>query len=304
MALLYRLCAGRIFQPALQTKQQIQALLAECGTRPKHRFGQNFMIDGNLLRLLAGAGELSAGDLAIEIGPGTGSLTEELLSAGCRVVAVEIDRDLAQSLRTRLGGHPRLRLIEGDALAGKHALGAELLAEIQSAKSARLVANLPYNIASPLVIELLIAGVGLLAFTVQKEVAQRLKASAASEHYGPLSVMAQLLADVELLRTIPPQAFWPMPKIDSALVRMTRRDRLGPKAADFSRFMHGVFSFRRKMLRKAILSAGRTEAQADAALAAVGLSPRMRPEELSPDQWLGLYDNINAAPSSSTASAV
>jgi 16S rRNA (adenine1518-N6/adenine1519-N6)-dimethyltransferase len=304
MPALYRLYAARIFLPALQTKQQIQALLAECGTRPKHRFGQNFMIDGNLLRLLAKAGGLSADDLAIEIGPGTGSLTEEILSAGCRAVAVEIDRDLAQLLRTRLGANPRFHLIEGDALAGKHALCAELLTEIHNAKSVKLVANLPYNIASPLVIEMLIAGVGLLAFTVQKEVAQRLKAAAGSEHYGPLSVMAQLLSEVELLRTIPPQAFWPMPRIESALVRMTRRDRLGAKAADFSRFMHGVFSFRRKMLRKAILSAGSTEAQADAALAAGGLSPRIRPEELSPDQWLGLYDNINPAPSSSTASAV
>ena len=167
------------------------------------------------------------------------------------MAAVEIDRDLAAMLRTRLAGRGNFTLIEGDALAGKHALNAELLALLRSARDAgrpcKLVANLPYNIASPLIIELLIAGVGLLAFTVQKEVAERLRAAAGSEEYGALSVMAQLLGTVELLRTLPPQAFWPAPRIDSALVRVTRRDRLGAQAGEFSNFVHGLFSFRRKM---------------------------------------------------------
>src|SRR4051812_46698632 len=162
-----------------QTKNEIRSLLAGVNANgPRHRFGQNFMIDQNLVRLVADAGELSAGDLCLEIGPGTGTLTEELLERAGRVVAVEIDRDLARLLRERFGARESFRLIEGDALANKHTLNAELLAAIAEGRSAglrpKLVANLPYNIASPLVIELLIAGVDLLAFTVQKEVADRL----------------------------------------------------------------------------------------------------------------------------------
>jgi 16S rRNA (adenine1518-N6/adenine1519-N6)-dimethyltransferase len=154
------------------------------------------------------------------------------------------------------------------------------------------------------VIELLIAGVQLLAFTVQKEVALRLKAQAGMEEYGPLSVMAHLLARVEILRTLPPQAFWPRPKVESALVRMTRQDRLGNNAAAFSQFVHGVFSYRRKMLRKALMEAGTAEAAADAALAGAGLSGRLRPEELSPDQWLDLFERIRPPTRSSAASAM
>jgi 16S rRNA (adenine1518-N6/adenine1519-N6)-dimethyltransferase len=282
-----------------QTKQQIQALLDAAELSPKHRFGQNFMIDGNLLRLVARAGELTADDLAIEVGPGTGSLTEEILAAGCQVVAVEIDHDLARLLRERMGNLSHFKLIEADALAGKHAIHSELLAEIAAAKHAgrtvKLVANLPYNSACPLVIELLIAGVELLAFTVQREVADRLRAGAGSDMYGPLSVMAQLLARVEVLRTLPPQAFWPAPKVESALVRMRREDRLGKRAQDVSRFVHEVFSYRRKMLRKAMVESGVAEKKAEAAMAAVGVEPTIRPERLTPEQWLKLFEAVTSA---------
>src|SRR5689334_14732088 len=111
-----------------QTKQEIQSLLAGADTAPRHRFGQNFMIDQNLVRLVADAGELSASDWCFEVGPGTGTLTEELLSRSARVTAVEIDRDLAGLLRERLGGRETFTLIEGDALQTKHELNAELQA--------------------------------------------------------------------------------------------------------------------------------------------------------------------------------
>src|SRR5436190_5610630 len=219
-----------------QTKHEIQALLAGAGTEPRHRFGQNFMVDQNLVRLVADAGNIAPGDLVIEVGPGTGTLTEEILSRGAQVVAVEIDRDLAGVLRERFAENDRFALIEGDALAGKHQLNSELVAAIWrngkalspqpspgvpgegagGTASVKLVANLPYNIASPLVIELLTAGVDLLAFVVQKEVADRLRATESSDACGPLSVMAQLLSNVEQLRTLTPTALWPAPKYESA----------------------------------------------------------------------------------------
>jgi 16S rRNA (adenine1518-N6/adenine1519-N6)-dimethyltransferase len=276
-----------------QSKQQIRALLAGANTQPRHRFGQNFMIDQNLVRIVADAGMVAATDFVIEVGPGTGTLSEELLARGASVVAVEIDRDLAGLLRERFDGQPRFRLIEGDALSSKHVLNEELIRQLAAARDdadhhrpVKLVANLPYNIASPLIIELLIAGVDLLAFTVQKEVADRLRAEAGTNDYGPLSVMAQVLARVEVLRTLPPQAFWPAPKIDSALVRLTREPKLDPAAAPvFGRFVHKIFSFRRKTLRRALTEAG---LDASAILAATAIDGTVRPEVLSVEQLMSL----------------
>jgi 16S rRNA (adenine1518-N6/adenine1519-N6)-dimethyltransferase len=276
-----------------QTKHEIQALLEQAGGRPRQRFGQNFMIDQNLVRLVADAARVAVDDLAIEVGPGTGTLTEELLARAGRVVAVEIDRDLAAMLRGRLGADDKFTLIEGDALAGKHGLNAGLLAIIREAavrkQPVKLVANLPYNIASPLVIELLTEGVDLLAFTVQREVADRLRAAPGTDAYGGLSVMAQLLADVEFLRTLPPQAFWPAPKIASALVRLTRRDRLGARARGFSEFVQRLFSARRKTLRKGLELGGY---DADRALLAARLDAKVRAEQLAPEQLLELFGQL------------
>jgi 16S rRNA (adenine1518-N6/adenine1519-N6)-dimethyltransferase len=275
----------------MQTKQQIQSLLTQAGLSPRHRFGQNFMIDQNLLRIVAEAGNPSAGDLVIEVGPGTGTLTEEILSRGAEVLAVEIDRDLAGLLRERFKDEPRFRLIEGDALDSKHSLNAQLLEAIKLAQDPpKLIANLPYNIASPLIIELLLAGVKLLAFTVQKEVAERLRASPGTDAYGALSVMVQLLAKVEVLRTLPPAAFWPAPKIESALVRLTRDDRVGVTARGFSRFLQGLFSSRRKTLRKSLVQMNHDP---DAALSDLQLDPAIRGETLNPEQLVLLYDALS-----------
>ena len=280
-----------------QTKHQIEALLAEAGSNgPRHRFGQNFMIDQNLVRLVADAGQVRRDDLVIEVGPGTGTLTEELLDRSDEVVVVEIDRDLARMLRNRFESRPNFKLIEGDALAGKHELNADLLSLLASARRARrplkLVANLPYNIASPLVIGLLIEATDLLAFTVQKEVAERLRAGAGGDAYGPLSVIVQMMARVEILRTLPPQAFWPSPRVESSLVRLTRDDRLGARARPFGQFVHSIFSFRRKTLRRALAHAGH---DADAVLTAAGFDGGLRPEAFSPEQLLRLYEAAAAA---------
>lgn len=279
-----------------QSKSIISGLLASVGTHPKHRFGQNFMVDQNLVRVIAESGGPTAGDLVIEVGPGTGTLTETVLESGAEVVAVEIDRDLAGLLRERLGGRENFSLIEGDALDGKHAINPDAAERIRAAKAAgrsvKLIANLPYNIASPLIVELLLEGVELLAFTVQKEVAERLKAKEGEEAYGPLSVTVQMLSKVEVLRTLPPQAFWPPPKIDSALVRLSAANRLGnlggdvQMAKEFSAFVQQVFSARRKMLRKSL---GLVTENVEGLLAKVGVEGTRRCEELSPEVMLAMF---------------
>jgi 16S rRNA (adenine1518-N6/adenine1519-N6)-dimethyltransferase len=274
-----------------QTKHQIQSILSEISARPRQRFGQNFMIDQNLVRLVAEAGHIKPGDLVIEVGPGTGTLTEELLASSATVLAVEIDKALVESLRNRFASKGNFVLLRGDALAGKHKLNSDLLAAIQRekrlGKTVRLVANLPYNVASPLIVELLIAGVNVLAFTVQKEVADRLCAEPNSKEYGTLSIVVQLMSNCEILRTMPPQAFWPMPKVSSALVRLMRNDRLGERADEFGKFLQRIFSSRRKTLRNAV-----NFASVDAEdLIKIGIDPLARPEQLSPDDFVRLFES-------------
>ena len=272
-----------------QSKQQIQATLAAAGMTPRHRFGQNFMIDQNLVRLIADEAGVADGDFVIEVGPGTGTLTDEMLNRGAAVTAVEIDRDLAAALRVTFADRATFTLIEGDALDGKHSLNPELAAALDGADGkAKLVANLPYNIASPLVVDLLLAGVETLVFTVQKEVADRLRAGPDSKEYGPLTVIVQLLSRVEVLRTLPPQAFWPAPKIHSSLVRLTRDDRLGDDARPFAEFVHKLFSFRRKTLRKALEMSGETRSlPAD-------VDGTLRAEMFTPAQLLALFHSLRA----------
>jgi 16S rRNA (adenine1518-N6/adenine1519-N6)-dimethyltransferase len=269
-----------------QSKQQIQAHLAAAGSQPRHRFGQNFMIDQNLVRLIADAADLSESDRVIEVGPGTGTLTEELLARASAVLAVEIDRDLAAQLRQTFADRVGFELIEGDALATKHALNGALLDWIarDATRPVKLVANLPYNIASPLVIELLLAGVGLLAFTVQKEVADRMRAGPGEEAYGPLSAMVQMLSKVEVLRTLPPQAFWPAPKIDSALVRMTAADRAQGQGRPFGLFLQKLFAYRRKTLKKALDMSGHS-----VSLEPLAIDGSLRPEMFGPEQLFQLF---------------
>jgi 16S rRNA (adenine1518-N6/adenine1519-N6)-dimethyltransferase len=275
-----------------QTKQEIKSLLGQFGISPRHRFGQNFMIDQNLLKLVADAGQISPNDHILEIGPGTGTLTDEILarSPDVKLTAVEIDRELANLLRDRFKDNPRFHLIEGDALDGKNNLNPHLLSAIDPPKT-KLIANLPYNIASPLIIDLLIAGLPLLVFTVQKEVAQRLRAVPGSETYGALSIMTQLLSRVEILRTLPPSAFWPAPKIDSSLVRLTADNRLGDRARAhaFSSFLKNLFSSRRKTLRKTLTNLGH---DADSLLTRLNLDPNLRSETLTPPQLLLLFDSL------------
>ena len=224
-----------------QTLRQVRELLAGADLAPQHRYGQNFLIDLNLMRKLVGAAELSPGDVVLEVGPGTGSLTELLLDSGARVVAVEIDRGLQGILRARLGAHPRFTLVQGDALAAKsrvNPLLLRLLAERAPAAAPgpapgayKLVANLPYQIATPLLIDLLLVQPRFerLVGTIQKEVGERLVAEPRTPAYGPVSIILQTLADIRPLAILPPAAFWPRPEVESVMVLI--RPRPPPRGA-------------------------------------------------------------------------
>ena len=244
-----------------QTLTDIKAALAGFGLRPKRRLGQNFLHDANqMAKVIRAAEDLPGGlqGVVLEVGAGTGALSERLLDAGVTLVAVELDRGLEPILRSRFEGYgQRVRLVMADVLAGKHAVNPAVvaaleeaaleLAELDEAASdeakrgertdtswggmsdavggVTLVANLPYSVASPLLVNLATRGAGQLPMTgavvmVQREVADRLCAAPGGKHYGPLSVIIAAMCRVRIVATVAPGCFWPSPKVDSAVVSL------------------------------------------------------------------------------------
>jgi 16S rRNA (adenine1518-N6/adenine1519-N6)-dimethyltransferase len=266
----------------MQSLSEIKAILSERGLRPRHRFGQNFLIEPMHLRRLVEAAAIAAGDAILEVGPGTGTLTEELLASGARIVASEIDRDLASLLRERFGD--AIQLVEGDVLSAKRSIAAEVTGSM-GGREFKLVSNLPYQIASPLLAILAGDPLCLGCFvTVQREVADRLGAGPGKSDYGPLSVVVQSRFEVTRIVDLPPGCFWPPPKVTSAMVSMTPRSRPAvplERFDAFGRFVQSIFGKRRKQLGSIV---GRTTPLPD------GIDPTSRPESLSIDDWVRLWN--------------
>lgn len=266
----------------MQTLSEIKALLESRGLSPRHAFGQNFLIDHNLIRKLVDTSGVGGAETVLEVGPGTGTLTEELLSRGCRVIACEIDRGLCELLRERFRDAPGFTLIEGDCLQSKRGLAAPIRDALTDTPFV-LVSNLPYGVGTPLMLTLLIehrACRGLYV-TVQREVAERIAAAPGTKAYGTLSVVAQAAAEVEMIARLPPECFWPRPDVTSAMVAVRRRAR--PLASDLGRlaaFCQTLFEKRRKQLG-AVLGRERSWPP--------GIRPEDRAEALSVDQLIALW---------------
>src|SRR4051794_314885 len=209
-----------------QTLSYVKALLDARGLRPKNKLGQNFLIDLNLLDLVARSAELDGRDLALEIGTGTGGLTTRLAEHAGAVLSVELDPAVHELARELVDPRPNVRLMRADALRNKNDLNPDVLAALAEMKAAfncervKLVANLPYAVATPVISNLLLSDLGIerMVVTVQWEIAERLMASRDTAHYGALAVMVQSLADVELVRKLAPSVFWPRPQVESAIV--------------------------------------------------------------------------------------
>ena len=192
-----------------QTLSQIKALLRNHGLRPKKRLGQNFLHDGNQMARIVSAAQLEPGEPVLEVGPGTGNLSLRLLERGVKLLAVEADRDLEPILEQvlPLGCEDRVLLIMGDILAGKHQLSSAV-SQAMGTTSFKLVANLPYNVASPLLANLVADyPMRLAVVTVQHEVAQRLCAGPGTKSYGPLGVLVQAMCEVEPISYLSPSCF-------------------------------------------------------------------------------------------------
>jgi 16S rRNA (adenine1518-N6/adenine1519-N6)-dimethyltransferase len=254
--------------------------------RPKKRLGQHFLHDPGILRRIADALEAGPADTVLEIGPGPGGLTAQLMGRAGRLVAIEKDRDLVPVLRSRF---PSLELIEGDALElDWHAL--------TGTGPVRIVGNIPYNITSPLLEQALVPPRPVrIVYLVQREVAERVAAPPGGPDYGALSVGVQSVARVERLFTVGAGAFKPPPKVDSAVLRLT--PLVEPLVADadvlpFRRFVVGLFGFRRKQLVRGLRElTGSPAGDVLQWLDAANLEPSRRPQELSPPDFVRLFQN-------------
>lgn len=286
-----------------QSLHDIKHLLSTHGLHPKHRLGQNFLHDAHYLTQVVQAADIQPGELILEVGPGTGALSQLLLDAGALLVLVEIDHALEPLLQEQLAPYPNhWTLLIGDALAGKHALNPAIHQALQSIATAhappstpltfKLVANLPYQIASPLIANLLLdtqpPAMSSATVMVQREVADRLTAQPGSKQYGPLTILVHALAHVRRLFTVPPGAFWPMPKVDSALIRIDRRAQpLTDNPQALTRLVHKLFTQRRKQLGSIL---GRHTPWP------TGIQPHLRPQQLSVPQLVALAQLIESPP--------
>lgn len=279
---------------------RIERELVESGFRASRRFGQNFLRDPHAVAAVVAAAELAPGARVLEVGPGYGVLSFELAAAGAELVAFEIDPRLAEVAERVLAPFPRARVIRGDALDGKHALSARLLEVVREWPAWRLVANLPYSIASPLLAEVarLSTPPERIVATVQLEVAERLLAEPGGGDFGPLSVRVQLAYRGALVRRVAPGAFSPRPDVASAIVRLDLRDER-PAPDDWEpldRLVDTLFQQRRKavlgVLRHAFGAAGMAPDDRGSAagrlLAAHSVAGELRPERLTPSTLLAL----------------
>ena len=241
-----------------QTLEEIRSTLEAHGCAPKKSLGQNFLIDRNLVSKLVNSSGVGPGDLVLEVGPGTGTLTGELLGRGCEVIACELDDGLARAMNDRFGTHDRFTLVHGDCLSSKRSI-APAIADAIGDRPFSLVANLPYQAATPLMLTLLGAhpGCGVMAVTIQKEVGDRLLAGPGSKVYGSISVVAQAAARITRIANLPNECFWPRPNVISAMVRLERLDTpMTPDIAGLADFCQRTFAGRRKQLAGLLKSMG------------------------------------------------
>ncbi len=267
-----------MLKPRIAKREVTLHVLRAFGLHASKRLGQNFLVDETVVDRIVAAAGVAPGDAVLEIGPGIGTLTQGLLEAGVKVVAVELDRRLVEVLADTLAGYDALRVVHGDILK------TDISREMATAPF-KVVANLPYYITTPILMGILEQRlpVSVLVTMVQKEVAERMVAAPGGKDYGALSVAVQYYTVPEIAFLVPPQAFIPAPAVESAVIRCAVRSE-PPVAVDseatFFRVVKAAFAQRRKTLANALKAAG-LAAEAAAVLAAAGIDGNRRGETLS-----------------------
>ena len=302
--------SGEMSEPSSsrQTQSFLIRRFAAAGIRPRTGLGQNFLIDLNLLRVLVDAADLSPGDVVLEVGTGTGSLTAMMAARAAAVVTVEVDANLFRLAGEELHGLANVRMLHLDALESKNRLNPAVLEAVSQELAAspgrrlKLVANLPYQAATPVISNLLALDEPPCSMTVtlQKELADRLIARPGSKDYGAMSLWVQSQCRVKIVRVMPPAVFWPRPKVSSAIVHIALDETLLARIPDrefFHQFIRAMFLHRRKFLRSELLIAAKDrldKPHVDRILGQLGLDPQTRAEQLDVARMLALCEAVRA----------
>lgn len=274
----------------LSSPSQVSALLRRLDFQPSRVLGQNFLIDGNTLRILLDLIEASPDDTILEVGPGLGVLTGPLLERARRVIAVEKDARLFEFLSTRFAGMDSLTLMQADIMAALHT--HDLLRQVTG-----IASNLPYSIAGRFLVDLSLARPTprRAVLTVQQEVAERLTAASSTKAYGALTVFCQTAFNVRMHRIVPPSCFYPRPQVQSAIVVLERREETegqDPATERFRRLVRHAFSQRRKqfavLLSRAPAPLNIPKQEAEGLLETLGIKGNARPEDVPPEHWMQL----------------
>ena len=290
-----------------QTLSFLQSRFREIGIRPNTKHGQNFLIDLNLVKFVADAADIQPTDVVLEVGTGTGSLTAMLADQAAEVITVEIDQQLANLAREELFEVDNITFLQQDVLRNKNNFDPHVLdvirEKVTEGRGFKLVANLPYNVATPVMSNLLLIDTFPDSMTVmiQKELGDRMVALPRTKDYGSLSVWMQSVASTEILKEVPPTVFYPKPKVTSAIVQVVsdreRRSAI-PDLVFFHQFTRKIFLHRRKFLRSSILGAWKGDLdkpQVDAIMAQLDFGPETRAEELTIESMQRLSEAIRTA---------
>lgn len=292
-------------QPNRQTISFLNRRFREVGLEPNKRHGQNFLVDLNLVQMIADTAQLTKEDVVLEVGTGTGSLTGMMAAKAGFVISAEIDQHLHQLASEELEDVDNVQLILQDALKNKSTISpvlldtiAEKLKELPGSKF-KLAANLPYNIATPLISNLLMLPdpPHSMSVTIQKELGDRMMAQPSTKDYSALSIWMQAMCDIEMARVLPPNVFWPAPKVDSAIMHIVYNPEKRAKIKNlrfFHKFVRALFFHRRKFLRSVVCSAFKhtlSKAIVDEILESIPfIETNTRAENLPVSQLLELCD--------------
>ncbi|WP_155432233.1 16S rRNA (adenine(1518)-N(6)/adenine(1519)-N(6))-dimethyltransferase RsmA [Secundilactobacillus folii] len=286
--------------PLIASPARTQAIINRYGLNVKKSLGQNFLTDANILEHIVKAADLSPKDDVIEIGPGIGSLTEFLAKNSHQVLAFEIDEQLIPILDETLSQYDNITILNQDIL--KANLPKVIKEHFEAGRPLKLVANLPYYITTPILMNVLQSGIHFDAITVmmQKEVADRLVAVPGTKAYGSLSIAVQYQTDCRVVFEVPRTAFIPQPNVDSAIITMTKREPFDPVPFDekaFSKFVKGSFQHRRKSFWNNLLAIfGKDQEVKDRltnVLNAVRISPQIRAEKLTIEQFIEMVNALH-----------
>lgn len=253
--------------------------------------GQNFLIDDSVLTDIVEGAEVDENDLVIEIGPGVGSLTAQLIGKAKKVVSIELDNDLIPILETELGEYENFSLIHNDALK------VDFNEIIGDEKSVKLVANLPYYVTTPIIVRLLKENYNFKSLTImiQKEVAERIDAAPNCKEYGALSLLVQYYCNTKIVRVVPPNCFIPRPKVDSIVIRLDRLEKPRVEVKDeklMFDIIRNAFNMRRKTLWNGTKFLGIQKEILEKAYEEAGIDPKRRGETLTLEEFAALSDRI------------